>query len=162
LRQRLISDSPENTALLGEKLGALLSGGEIIGIEGELGAGKTCFIQGLARGLGISQDQYVRSPTFTLINEYKGKIPLYHFDLYRLDGVDEIIGLGYEEYFWGNGVTAIEWFEKLDGIKPKELLRLEIKIVGELARELHFSCHGRQYEQILKRFFNQHKGNIKK
>jgi tRNA threonylcarbamoyladenosine biosynthesis protein TsaE len=155
LQSEIITNSSSQTQKLGQLLGSLLKGGEIIGFEGELGAGKTCFIQGLAKGLGITEDQYVRSPTFTLINEYKGNIPLYHFDLYRLCNVDEIIALGYEEYFNGHGVCAIEWADKLGPIRPARMINVSLMITGPNSRSLHFSCLCHDYQEILKRFFKK-------
>lgn len=152
---KLVSNSLALTFEFGKALGGFLKGGEIIGIKGELGAGKTSFTQGLACGLGIPENEYVRSPTFTIINEYKGEIPLYHFDLYRLDNLDEIINLGYEEYFSGSGVTVIEWYEKLEAIVKEGVLVLTMKILGEESRELNFSCHCVYYGQILEKFLNK-------
>ncbi|GAH49375.1 unnamed protein product, partial [marine sediment metagenome] len=102
----LFSFSPQKTRLLGEKLGQCLSAGQIIALSGELGAGKTCLVQGIVRGLQV-QDRYITSPTFTLINEYRGSVPVYHFDVYRLSRPEDMEELGYEEYFYGEGVTII-------------------------------------------------------
>ena len=106
------TSSPEDTKTWGVRLARLLFPGAVIGLEGNLGAGKTCFVKGLATGLGIDEDE-ISSPTFTLIAEhYRGKIPLYHIDLYRLEGA-EVAELGIEEYLFGRGVAAIEWFSFL-------------------------------------------------
>ena len=96
------SDSTEKTRELGSKLAQSLTPGSIVALEGELGAGKTCFVQGMAKGLGVSERAFVRSPSFTLLNQYDGKITIYHFDFYRLDHVEELGDLGLEEYFDGD------------------------------------------------------------
>ncbi len=120
--------SPSQTALLGEKIAALLSGGEVICLYGELGAGKTCFVQGLALGLGIKER--VTSPTFALIHEYSGRLPLYHMDFYRLGDPLELEALGYEEYFYGQGVCVIEWADRVQELLPHERLDVEISAAG--------------------------------
>lgn len=104
---KVITNSPAETRRLGEKLGKLLAPGDLIALTGELGAGKTLLVQGIAAGMGI--EATVTSPTFLIIKEYPGKIPLYHMDAYRLAGPEELLALGYEEYFFGQGVTVIEW-----------------------------------------------------
>ncbi len=106
------TNSPEETERLGEALGKRLSGGEIIAYLGDLGAGKTAFTRGLARGLGISQR--VSSPTYTIVNEYEGgRVPLFHFDMYRLSDADELFDIGWEDYLLRGGVCAVEWSEKV-------------------------------------------------
>ena len=147
------SNSSDQTTDLGKAMGKLFKGGELIGITGELGAGKTTFIQGLADGIGIGQDQYVRSPSFTIINEYKGPLTMYHFDLYRLSTHEEILDLGYQEYLGGDGVTVIEWFEKMEDFFKGDLLRLNIEVKNGDSRILKFSCKGVYYRQILKNLF---------
>ncbi len=112
MKLELISNSLSETIEIGEKIGRYLEKGDIVGLTGKLGAGKTTLIQGIARGLGVDSKQYVRSPSFVLIHQYKGKLPIYHMDLYRLKG-KEIIDLGYEEYLFGDGVCIIEWVEKI-------------------------------------------------
>ncbi|PKM82821.1 MAG: tRNA (adenosine(37)-N6)-threonylcarbamoyltransferase complex ATPase subunit type 1 TsaE, partial [Firmicutes bacterium HGW-Firmicutes-13] len=112
----IITKSPEETLKLGTILGTLLQKGDVIGLFGELGTGKTVFTRGIARGLKV--EDYVTSPTFTLINEYSGSLPLFHFDVYRLDDPEELLELGYEEYFYGEGITVIEWAEKIEDYLP--------------------------------------------
>ncbi len=152
---KVYSNSKNSTENLGKRLGRLFKGGEILGLTGDLGAGKTVFIQGLAKGLGIPDNQYVRSPTFTIINEYTGKIPLYHFDLYRLESTVEIEDIGIDEYFTSMGVSAIEWAEKLNELKPQKMLELSLHIKDENSRQLVFSCHDIYYKEVLKRFSNK-------
>ena len=110
---RTASNSPEQTRELGEKLGRLLSRGNVVALVGELGAGKTVLTQGLAKGLGVGPDEYVSSPSFALVNQYRGRVPIYHLDIYRLGGEAEMVALGYEDYFEPDGVTIIEWADKV-------------------------------------------------
>ena len=110
--------SAAETEALGERLGRSLSGGEILAYVGDLGMGKTAFTRGLARGLGFSGR--VTSPTFTIVNEYEGRIPLFHFDLYRLADEEELFDIGWEDYLARNGVLAIEWSERIPGALPPE------------------------------------------
>ena len=115
---------PEETRRLGELLGALAGAGLVLALTGTLGAGKTCFTQGLARGLDVPESVPVVSPTYTLANEYPGRLPLFHLDLYRLDG-DEFLESGLDEYFYRDGVTVVEWAEKLYGDLPRPRLEME-------------------------------------
>ncbi len=110
---QFITKTPEETELLGERLGKTMSGGEVIAYRGDLGAGKTAFTRGLARGLGISMR--VTSPTYTVVNEYSGgRLPLFHFDMYRLGSSDELFDIGWEDYLARGGVCAVEWSENVD------------------------------------------------
>ena len=117
-------NSVQDTIKFGEKLGKLLIAGDIIFLNGDLGAGKTTLSKSIGEGLGVQE--YITSPTFTLINEYEGRLPLYHFDLYRLDSYEELEELGVEDYFYGNGVCLIEWAEKFSEDLPEN--RLEVWI----------------------------------
>lgn len=119
---------------MGKKIGAFLLANEIIALTGTLGAGKTTLIQGIAEGLGVKD--YVTSPTFIIINEYQGRSPFYHIDLYRLDEVAQMEDLGIEEYFNRGGVCVIEWAEKLKGLLPKNAESIELNIISENEREI--------------------------
>jgi len=110
---RLTTKNPEETRVLGENLGKCLEPGDTVLLFGDLGAGKTTLTQGICNGLGLAQGEYIRSPTFTLINEYEGKFPIYHIDLYRMESLEEIEALGLEEALFGKGVAIVEWSEKL-------------------------------------------------
>lgn len=119
--------SAAETEALGERLAARLTGGEVIAYTGDLGAGKTAFTRGLARGLGITDR--VTSPTFTIVNEYEGgRLPLFHFDMYRLSSSDELYDIGWEDYLVRGGVCAVEWSEIVsDALEENELIRVDIK-----------------------------------
>ena len=115
----------EETEEFGIKLGKILKSGDIVCLNGDLGAGKTTLTKSICLGLGV--EEYITSPTFTLINQYKGRVPVYHFDVYRLENVDELYDLGFDEYFYGNGVCIIEWAERIEKLLPRERLVLDIK-----------------------------------
>lgn len=139
---------------MGAKIAPLLKPGDVIGLFGNLGSGKTTFVKGLAQGLKVKPAK-VSSPTFVLLNIYQGRLPVYHFDLYRLDGEQSIGGLGYEEFLYGNGVAVVEWAEKLKHLMPKEYLKIEILHKGEDKRLVRMQGYGKRYKDILKRFYRQ-------
>ncbi len=143
--------SPEDTRALGRALAALLGGGEILGLSGDLGSGKTCFVHGLAEGLGVGGNSWVRSPTFTLINEYQGRLPLVHVDLFRVARGAEMEELHLEEYFASGNVCVIEWFERLDAVGVVEFLGVAFRYVDESRRELRFLAHGPRYREMVAR-----------
>lgn len=132
----LITRNPKETQGLGRKIGRLLKRGDIVALMGELGSGKTCLSQGVMEGLDVRDKYKGSSPSFVLINEYQGRIPVYHFDIYRLNNVREVIELGYEEYFYGEGVTIIEWADKIKELLPEDCVRIYLKIIGEKEREI--------------------------
>jgi tRNA threonylcarbamoyladenosine biosynthesis protein TsaE len=134
----------------GRRLGKLVQGGEIFGLCGELGTGKTTFVRGFAAGAGVGKEAWVRSPTFTLINEYKGRLPVYHIDLYRIGNAQEIDGLNLREYLYSSGVSLVEWFEYLPPGEVDEYLELRMVHAGRTGRELTFVAHGERYEVLLK------------
>ena len=144
-----LSNSPDETLQIGKSLGSSLEAGDIILLFGDLGAGKTRFTQGVCYGLELDKDYYIRSPTFTLINEYSGKFPIYHIDLYRIDNREEIYSLGLEEILFNRGVTIIEWAEKLcSSSKQKnfifniqERIEINIKIISDSQREFTFKTY---------------------
>ena len=122
------SESPEETQALGERLGKILKQGDVIALIGDLGTGKTCLTQGIARGIGIAPDAVVNSPSYILINEYTGSIPIYHIDLYRLENSEEIAELGLSEYMEGNGICIIEWAERMTDALPDTCIQIRITI----------------------------------
>lgn len=135
------------TETFGAVLGRVAEPGDIITLEGTLGAGKTALTQAIGRGLGLDPSIYITSPTFGLLHEYKGRIPLYHFDLYRLGYEEEIESLGFVEYFYGHGLTVIEWPERLGNLMPEERLHIELVISGEDSRNAHLYAHGEIWQK---------------
>lgn len=128
---RIDSYSSEDTFALGMKMGNSARAGDVLCLSGDLGAGKTTFTQGFAKGMGILDT--VSSPTFTIIQEYEGSgLPLYHFDVYRISDIEEMEEIGYEDYFYGDGVCLIEWAELVEDILPDD--RTDIKIEKDLAK----------------------------
>ena len=123
----VITSSPEQTWEIGRLLGILLEAGDTVCLYGDLGAGKTNFAYGIARGLDV-QEQYITSPTFTFVNEYQGRVPLYHLDLYRLKGPDELENIGFDEYIESDGVTVIEWAERAADELPVESLSVYLLV----------------------------------
>jgi tRNA threonylcarbamoyladenosine biosynthesis protein TsaE len=146
----VISNSSRKTINCGRKLGELVQGGEIIGLIGELGAGKTTLVRGFAAGAGVGKEAWVRSPTFTLINEYQGRLPVYHIDLYRIGKAEEIDALNLREYLYSTGASLIEWFEYLPAGEVDEYLEIRMAHAGRTGRELTFVAHGERYEILLK------------
>ena len=134
VREVTVSASPEDTRALGERLGRRLAPGAVIACVGELGAGKTCFLQGLAHGLGVTAP--VTSPTFVLINHYRGRLPVYHLDAYRTDSLAEVVDLGIEEMLHGDGVTVIEWADKIAGLLPANAITVTITGLGDEPRQI--------------------------
>ena len=122
------TETPEETQALGEKLGKTLKRGDVIALVGDLGTGKTCLTQGIARGVGIAPGEIVNSPSYILINEYNGAMPIYHIDLYRLENSEEIAELGLSEYIEGDGICIIEWAERIADRLPDTCIEIHITI----------------------------------
>jgi tRNA threonylcarbamoyladenosine biosynthesis protein TsaE len=144
----VITSSPEQTWRTGEMLGARLGAGDLVCLYGDLGAGKTSFSYGIALGLGV-QEQYISSPTFTFVNEYKGRVPFYHIDLYRLKDPGELESIGFEEYIDSDGATVIEWAERAEDDLPVECLSVYLSYVNDHSREIGFLAEGERYEKLL-------------
>jgi tRNA threonylcarbamoyladenosine biosynthesis protein TsaE len=142
------SHSAVSTEAFGASLGHQCRGGEVIALIGELGTGKTCLVRGIARGLGVSQDN-VASPTFALIHEYTGRMPLVHVDLYRLEADDATNRLGLEEYLESPSVVAIEWADKARLLLPRNHLRIEIAHRGGDHRRFSLSASGQRYQTLI-------------
>jgi tRNA threonylcarbamoyladenosine biosynthesis protein TsaE len=149
----LHSSSARETKNWGRRLASLLSGGELLGLSGELGAGKTCFVKGLARGLHL-QEERILSPTFTIIQEHEGRLPFYHIDLYRMEetGIDE---LGLREYLFSSGVAAVEWFERLREAPQLNLLQVRISYDGANFRKIELIASDERYTALLQRLQQQ-------
>jgi tRNA threonylcarbamoyladenosine biosynthesis protein TsaE len=145
-----ISHSTDQTRRMGARMGQLLDGGEVLCLVGDLGTGKTCLVQGIGRGLGVA-DQ-ITSPTFTLVSEYTGKLPLYHIDLYRIVDVKAAFTFGLDEYLYGTGVCAIEWAERVQQLWPEEYLLVNMRHIDESKRGLTLRGFGERYERLVMRF----------
>lgn len=128
------ASSPAETASLGERLGETLEPGAVVLLTGELGAGKTCFIQGVARGLGVASR--ATSPTFVLVNEYRGRLPVHHVDLFRVESHAEIEDIGVTDLLGDEGVTLVEWADKLGALLPADAIRVHIEGVGDELRRI--------------------------
>lgn len=140
-----ITNTIEETHALGKKIGELAKEGFVILLDGDLGAGKTTLTQGIAKGLGVEKN--VTSPTFTIQKIYKGRLNLYHFDAYRLEGIDQ--DLGFEEDIEGDGVVVIEWSKFIPNLIPEEYLSISISLLDEDSREFMISAHGEKYEEVV-------------
>ncbi len=145
----VVSHSVAETIALGTRLGALVGPGDFIALTGDLGTGKTHFARGVAAGLGVDPAVPVTSPTYTIVNIYAGRLPLYHFDLYRLAGDHEEVELGFEEYFYGDGVCLVEWAERWSEILPEERLTVLFDYRDDLCRSISLEPRGARYEAIV-------------
>ena len=144
----LNSHSPEQTQLLGSYLGELAQKADVFLLVGELGTGKTCLVQGIARGLNVKE--YAFSPSFVILREYHGRLPLYHIDFYRLDHIEELADLGLEEYFYGDGVCVVEWAEKGLQIVPRDNLLITLHYIPafETQRSICLKPQGERYREL--------------
>ena len=143
--KEFITNTVEATQDLAYNIAKVLEPGDVLTLEGELGAGKTAFTKGLAKGLGITRN--VNSPTFTIVKEYKGKVPLYHMDVYRLEDSDEDIG--FSEYFNGDGISVVEWAQFIEEYLPLDRLEIIIFYIDENSRRLELKAFGDRYINIL-------------
>jgi tRNA threonylcarbamoyladenosine biosynthesis protein TsaE len=142
---------PAATQAFGHRLGARLFPGAIIALTGPLGAGKTFLVRAIAEGLGIADSRVVTSPTFVLIQEYEGRLPIYHFDAYRLKAVCEFADLGVHEYFGGEGVCLVEWADRVLELLPVERLDIRLEVTGDTSRRAFLEASGPGYEELLRR-----------
>jgi tRNA threonylcarbamoyladenosine biosynthesis protein TsaE len=149
----IVTTSPEETFRVGKALGRHANQGTVLALWGEMGAGKTCLVQGIARGMGVSEDTAVTSPTFTLINEYPGSrgIMLSHFDLYRLGDTDELLDLGYDEYWYGEGISAVEWPDIAETLLPENSVDIYLSIEDESTRSIRIELRGEDPHGLLRR-----------
>jgi tRNA threonylcarbamoyladenosine biosynthesis protein TsaE len=147
-----ISQSEAQTRRFGARLGELLRGREVIALQGALGSGKTRWVQGL--GYGLQVEDPITSPTFTLVNEYRGRVTLVHIDLYRIDRIDEALDLGLEEYFYSDRVCVIEWAEHIASILPPDRLWINLHHLDDTRRRVTMRAEGSYYQQLLKEFQN--------
>jgi len=157
----VVSDGESQTLELGKKLGRLLQQPALVLLQGDLGAGKTVFARGIARGLGVDPEIPITSPTFTLMNHYQARLDLYHFDLYRLSDPGELIELGFDDYAFGSGVALVEWPEKLDNPETPGL-RINLKRIDAEHREIIFFLQGEGNDELIaavQRICNSNQGN---
>lgn len=145
--ENYISHSEKQTRDVASQLAQHLKAGDIVNLVGDLGAGKTTFVKGLASGSKIRPEE-VSSPTFVLMNIYEASTPIYHFDLYRLEGTEDMRQMGFDEFFYGEGIAVIEWAERLGELMPPAYLRVEIKHQGESERAISIYGVGQRYERI--------------
>ena len=143
---KIYLDGEEQTKEIGYRLGKLLTPGSVICLIGDLGAGKTTMTQSLAKAIGV--DDYITSPTFTIVNEYEGNMPLYHFDVYRIGSSEEMYDIGYDEYINSDGVCIIEWANLIEDILPNEYLDIEL-IYKDMGREMILKPVGEKYKKIV-------------
>jgi tRNA threonylcarbamoyladenosine biosynthesis protein TsaE len=141
--------SSAETIRIGKSIGSRLLPGDVVALMGELGAGKTQLIKGIATGVGVGKPTYISSPSFTLINEYPGRIPFYHIDLFRLGWEKEAEELGLEDYFQSEGITVIEWADKIPSLLPKEMLLIHIVYTGKNKRFLEITGKGKRYLNLV-------------
>ena len=142
----------EASLAFGLYLGLVALPGDIITLGGSLGAGKTTITQAIGQGLEVPTDQYITSPTFSLLHEYPGRLPLYHMDLYRLSGEEEIEELGFEDYLYGNGLTVIEWPDRLGTLMPTDRLHIDLELTSrsENARRAKLTAFGDSWQERVK------------
>lgn len=138
----------------GKYLGTVLNGGEVITLNGDLGAGKTHLTKYIGEGMGITE--YITSPTFSILNIYNGKIDLYHFDTYRLEGIDDFSELGFDDYLFSQGVSVVEWADRIKNELPKDRLDIRIHKVGEFERLLTLSSTGENSNKLLERIKDEY------
>ena len=144
---KIVTKTPQELEYLGSRMAELVAPGDFIALDGDLGAGKTLMTQGMAKGLGVTEE--IVSPTFTIIHEYEtGRLPLYHMDVYRLKQPEEMYDLGYEEYFYGEGVTIIEWAQMIREQLPEQRLDITIKRISDEVRIFLFEPKGEKYVQL--------------
>jgi tRNA threonylcarbamoyladenosine biosynthesis protein TsaE len=147
----IISKSVNDTMKIGKLIAKNIRPGYIICLFGQLGTGKTVLAKGIADGLGIEIKKVI-SPSFVLIRQHtQGRLALYHFDLYRLKSPSDILGLGYEEYLFGEGITVIEWANRLGPLMPKEFLKIDLKLLKNSHRSLNFTASGKRYQELVKK-----------
>jgi tRNA threonylcarbamoyladenosine biosynthesis protein TsaE len=149
----VVAKNVAETLELGARLGRLLAPGDFIALVGELGAGKTQFAKGVAVGLQVDPGTPVTSPTYNILNIYQGRLPLYHFDLYRLHGPDEVEELGFEEYFYGTGACVVEWAERLGEEMPEQYLTVSLSHAGVEERSVSFAATGPRAVTLLEELF---------
>jgi tRNA threonylcarbamoyladenosine biosynthesis protein TsaE len=154
-RIEIIVNDLAGTEAFGKRLAKFLFEGAVVGLMGPLGAGKTHLVRAIAEGLGIANSRLVSSPTFVLIQEYPARLPIYHFDAYRLRTATEFLELGAHEYFEGKGVCLIEWADRVEECFPKDHLRITLQITGDTSRRITIEGRGTRYEALVSSITSQ-------
>jgi tRNA threonylcarbamoyladenosine biosynthesis protein TsaE len=154
---KMTTHSPEETMFLAEKLAGILAPGDLVALKGDLGSGKTIFVKGLAKGLGVDEYEYVNSPSFVVVKEYSGKVPLYHFDVYRLNGKLFCETMDYEKYFYSQGISAVEWADKIQDTLPEEYLEVSLEYGTGDERIIFFKAKGERPGIIMNEFLERRK-----
>ena len=147
---QITTHTSDETQKLGKTIGKWIEHPLVIGLSGDLGSGKTAFVQGLAEGLEVPDEYYITSPTFTLINQYPGRFPLFHIDLYRLDGISDLEDIGLDELLYDQAVIAIEWAEKMSPDLPAEHLAMTFKITDDDYRRISLIAYGHNLDNLIK------------
>ncbi len=153
LRTLLKSFSRRETIDFGRTLGKNLKPGDVLALCGSLGSGKTTFVKGIGLGLGLKDENEVKSPTYVLMHIYRGRCPIYHLDLFRLEDKQEVENLGWDDILSGEGVVLIEWARKIDGYLPAEYLEIDFKVTKETERKMTIHPHGKRYQERIKNIF---------
>lgn len=144
------SVSAGETINFGERLGKLLAPGHVIALLGELGAGKTTMVKGIVQGLGVTDRRAVKSPTFALVHRYEGRMPVYHFDAYRLESTQEMLDIGSDEMIYGDGVSIIEWADRVTECLPESYLKITIIVISGNERNIEVCNYGMRYDTIMR------------
>lgn len=144
---KIVSHSLVQTYSIGRAIARRLCPGDILCLVGSLGSGKTALTKGICEGLGIDRREVI-SPTFVLLRNYQGRVAVYHFDLYRMEKADDVLGLGMDEYLYGDGVSIIEWADRLGFLTPVEFLKIELSVRPGTQRQLSFTAVGKRYAKI--------------
>lgn len=153
---KMISNKEKDTLQIAEVLATFVEAGDVITLSGDLGVGKTAFSKGFAKGLEIQER--ITSPTFTIVKEYEGRLPLYHMDVYRLEYSEE--DLGFDEYFYGDGVAIVEWAEYIEDFLPEEYVGITMTRTGDTSREITIEAVGEKYETLLEQLRNSTLGSF--
>ena len=152
-QHRIVTSCTEETLRFGTFLGRQLTSGDVVALNGDLGSGKTCLTQGIAKGLDVPQGFYVTSPSFALVNEYPGRIRLFHLDFYRMGDISELDDIGFDEILAVEGIVVIEWADKFPSALPSERLDISLTIMNEQTRELSLKGHGQHAVDLVKTCF---------
>ena len=146
---KLLSNSLAETMEVGRALGSLCEPGDVVCLGGELGSGKTTLAQAIAKGAGVDDQEYVNSPTFAVLHEYCGRIPIYHMDFYRLGSSDDVLALGLDEYLCGDGLALIEWFERAEDVLPESMLVVHLSFVNTNSRAISLHSTDHRWQKII-------------